>query len=134
MEFSIKLQQLRNASHLTQEQLAEKLFVSRVTISKWEPGRGYPNIESLKLIAKTFDVSIDELLSNEQIIDIAEKQNKNSKKNICSLVFGLLDFLVVLLFILPAFADRTEEYIYIVNLINLKNIRWYMKGRIIWLF
>lgn len=42
-------------------------------------------------------------------------------------MFGLLDFLVVLLFILPAIADRTEEYIYIVNLISLKNISWYTK-------
>ncbi len=127
MEFSTKLIQLRNQAGLTQEQLAEKLFVSRVTISKWESGRGYPSIESLKLIAKTFDVTIDNLLTNEQIINIAEKQNLANKKNMNSLIFGLLDFLSILLFVLPLFANRTDEYIYAVNLINLTNVRIYMK-------
>lgn len=127
MEFSTKLIQLRNQAGLTQEQLAEKLFVSRVTISKWESGRGYPSIESLKLIAKTFDVTIDNLLTNEQIINIAEKQNSANKKNMNSLIFGLLDFLSILLFVLPLFANRTDEYIYAVNLINLTNVRIYMK-------
>lgn len=95
MEFSTKLIQLRNQAGFTQEQLAEKLFVSRVTISKWESGRGYPSIESLKLIAKTFDVTIDNLLTNEQIINIVEKQNLSNKKNLNSLIFGLLDFLSI---------------------------------------
>lgn len=54
MEFNEKLQQLRKKKGLTQEQLAEELFVSRTAISKWESGKGYPNIESLKKISKTF--------------------------------------------------------------------------------
>lgn len=127
MDFSEKLQQLRINSNLTQEQLAEKLFVSRVTISKWESGRGYPNIESLKLIAKTFNISIDELLSNEQLISIAEHQNNSTKKNFCSLVFGFLDFLVLLLFILPIFGNRTENYIYSVSLLKLTVVSLYVK-------
>ena len=48
MEFREKLQELRKQRGLTQEELAEKLFVSRTAISKWESGRGYPNIDSLK--------------------------------------------------------------------------------------
>ena len=51
MEFNEKLQKLRTSEHLTQEELAEKLYVSRTAISKWESGRGYPSIESLKAIA-----------------------------------------------------------------------------------
>jgi transcriptional regulator with XRE-family HTH domain len=47
MEFNEKLQELRKQKGLTQEELAEKLYVSRTAISKWESGRGYPNIESL---------------------------------------------------------------------------------------
>ena len=50
MEFNEKLQQLRTGKNLTQEQLAEQLYVSRTAISKWESGKGYPNIESLKCI------------------------------------------------------------------------------------
>ena len=50
MEFNEKLQKLRKEQNLTQEELAEKLFVSRTAISKWESGRGYPSIDSLKVI------------------------------------------------------------------------------------
>ena len=66
---------------LEQEELAEALFVSRTAISKWESGRGVPNIESLKAISKFFSVSIDELLSGEEILKIADEDNKQ-KENI----------------------------------------------------
>ena len=54
MEFNEKLQELRKQKGLTQEELAVTLFVSRTAVSKWESGRGYPNIESLKTIAEFF--------------------------------------------------------------------------------
>lgn len=75
MEFSEKIQELRNKNKLTQEQFAEKLYVWRTAVSKWESGKGYPSIDSLKYISKTFNISIDELLSIEEIIDIAKKEN-----------------------------------------------------------
>jgi transcriptional regulator with XRE-family HTH domain len=59
MEFNEKLQNLRKQKGLTQDELADLLFVSRTAVSKWESGRGYPNIESLKAIAKLFSVTID---------------------------------------------------------------------------
>lgn len=62
MEFGEKIQKLRNEKKWTQEQLAEKLYVSRTAVSKWESGKGYPNIDSLKDIAKLFNKTIDELL------------------------------------------------------------------------
>ena len=68
MEFHEKLQELRKSRGLTQEELAETLYVSRTAISKWESGRGYPNIESLKEISKYFSVSIDDLLSGEKLL------------------------------------------------------------------
>ncbi len=52
MEFHEKLQELKKQKGLAQEELAEKLYVSRTAISKWESGRGYPNIDSLKEISK----------------------------------------------------------------------------------
>lgn len=58
MEFNEKLQELRKNKGLTQEELAEALYVSRTAISKWESGRGYPSIDSLKEIAKYFSVTI----------------------------------------------------------------------------
>ena len=71
MEFNEKLQSLRKNKGLTQEELAEALFVSRTAISKWESGRGYPSIDSLKEIAKYFSVTIDELLSSDEVLSIA---------------------------------------------------------------
>ena len=71
MEFNEKLQALRKSRGLTQEELAEALFVSRTAISKWESGRGYPSIDSLKEISKYFSVTIDELLTGEKLISIA---------------------------------------------------------------
>jgi len=71
MEFGEKLLELRNSKGITQEELAEALFVSRAAISKWESGRGYPSIDSLKEISRFFSVSIDELLSSEKLVIIA---------------------------------------------------------------
>ena len=65
MEFNEKLQQLRKKKGLTQEELSAALFVSRTAVSKWESGRGYPNIHTIKNIAKIFDLTVDELLSGE---------------------------------------------------------------------
>ena len=76
MEFHEKLQQLRKSRGLTQEELAEALYVSRTAISKWESGRGYPNIDSLKAIAKFFGVTVDELLSSHEVLSIAEEDQK----------------------------------------------------------
>ena len=75
MEFHEKLQELRKSRGLTQEELAEALYVSRTAISKWESGRGYPSIDSLKEISSYFSVTIDDLLSGEKILSIAEKEN-----------------------------------------------------------
>jgi transcriptional regulator with XRE-family HTH domain len=105
MDFSSKLQQLRTNSGLTQEQLAEKLFVSRVTVSKWESGRGYPNIESLKLIARVFSVTIDDLLSSNELIVLVEEQANEVSRNFRSLAFGGLDFMAAFLFVLPFFGN-----------------------------
>ena len=55
MEFNKKLQELRKSRDLTQEELAEALYVSRTAISKWESGRGYPSIDSLKVISRFFN-------------------------------------------------------------------------------
>ena len=75
MEFHEKLQELRKKRGLTQEELAEALYVSRTAISKWESGRGYPSIDSLKEISSYFSVTIDDLLSSEKLLFIAEKEN-----------------------------------------------------------
>ena len=62
-----KIKELRKQNNLTQEELADKLCVSRQAITKWESGLGQPDISNIELIAKLFNVTIDELLSNEKI-------------------------------------------------------------------
>ena len=118
MEFNEKLQELRKNKGLTQEELAENLFVSRTAVSKWESGRGYPSIDSLKEIANYFSVTIDELLSGEKIISIAEKENKSNIQRICDLLFGIVDVFSFMLIILPLYPNPINGYIYSVNLFS----------------
>lgn len=127
MEFHEKLQQLRKKKSLTQEALAEHLHVSRTAVSKWESGRGFPSIESLKAIAKFFDVSLDELLSGEEILNIAESDHKEKRKMIRDLVFGLLDWGMALLLVLPFFGEETDGLIRGISLLSIMSLQPYMK-------
>ena len=127
MEFNEKLQELRKQKSLTQEELAEALYVSRTAISKWESGRGYPNIDSLKAISKYFSVSLDELLSGDEIITIAEEDSKQKEKHFRDVVFGLLDCSVVMFLFLPFFGQRMNNVIQGVSLLSLTEIESYVK-------
>ena len=127
MEFNEKLQELRKQKSLTQEELAEKLYVSRTAISKWESGRGYPNIESLKAIARFFSVTVDELLSSDEILTIAEEDHKRSERHFRDLSFGLFDTCMLLLLFLPLFAEKGEETVHIASLLDLGGVSSYLK-------
>ena len=127
MEFGEKIQKLRNQNKWTQEQLAEKLYVSRTAVSKWESGKGYPSIDLLKDIAKLFNKTIDELLSSEQIIDIAKNENISNMKRANNLIYGLLDIISILFIFLPLYAQKTENFVYSVSLINTNDINSIIK-------
>ena len=122
MEFNEKLQELRKKRGMTQEELADILHVSRTAVSKWESGRGYPNIESLKDISKFFSVSIDDLLSGEKLLSIAENENKTNIKRTYDLLYGIVDLLSFVLIILPIFPNTVDGFIYSVSLINYREI------------
>lgn len=113
MEFYEKLQELRKSRGLTQEELAEALYVSRTAVSKWESGRGYPSIDSLKDISSYFSVSIDELLSGEKLLSIAERENKSNMQNLCDMLIGILDLLSVTLIVLPLYPNPIDGYIFL---------------------
>lgn len=122
MELNIKIQELRKQKGITQEELAQALYVSRTAVSKWESGRGYPNIDSLKAIAKYFSVSIDDLLCGEEILTLAEEDSKQKRSHLCDLLFGLLDLSVVLLLFLPFFGQRMNGTVESVSLIALASV------------
>lgn len=118
MEFNEKLQQLRKEKKLTQEQLAEQLYVSRTAVSKWESGKGYPNIESLKSISKLYGVSIDDLLSGEELIDLAKSENRSNVTKVTGLMVALLDILAVGFIFLPLYGIKDGEVYRSVSLIQ----------------
>lgn len=122
MEFCEKLQELRKKMGLTQEELAEALYVSRTAVSKWESGRGYPSIDSLKDISKFFSVSIDDLLSGEKLLSIAEKENKSNIRNMCDLLFGIVDLFSIILIVLPLYPNTIDGFVYSVNLLNYTQV------------
>ena len=80
MTFGEKLKKIRCDNELTQEQLAEKIFVTRTAISKWETDRGYPSIDSLKQLSNLFHITIDELISDDDIENKKLLDEKNAKK------------------------------------------------------
>ena len=128
MEFHEKLQELRKQKGLTQEELAESLYVSRTAISKWESGRGYPNIDSLKAISKFFSVTIDELLSGEEVLTIAEENQKQKEAYLRDMVFGLLDLSAAIVFFVPFFGQKADGYVQAISLLFLTEIAPYLKA------
>lgn len=127
MEFNEKLLELRKQKGLTQEELAASVYVSRTAISKWESGRGYPNIDSLKAIAKFFGVTMDDLLSGDELLTIAETDNKQKEKHVRDLVFGLLDVGTAMFFFLPFFGQKANGDIQAVSLLSLVGIEPYLQ-------
>lgn len=127
MEFSEKLHELRRQKGLTQEELASLLYVSRTAVSKWESGRGYPSIDSLKAISAFFSVSIDDLLSGDALVSIAEEDNRQKAAYLRSLISGLLDAGTILLFFLPLFAQTEGGAVRAVSLLAFTAVQPYLR-------
>ncbi|MBH0156325.1 helix-turn-helix transcriptional regulator [Fictibacillus sp. 5RED26] len=94
MVFGEKLKSVRKARGWSQEELAEKLFVSRQSVSKWENGQNYPSIEVIIKLSDLFEVTIDELLRTDE--ELKEKVIKDSKQ----LAHPKLKFLFDVVFLL----------------------------------
>ena len=108
MEFKENLKQLRMKNGLTQAQLAEKLFVSRSTVAKWENGLGLPNPEAMAALEKLFDISASELATKEPEHVIVEKNQK--LRIIGEIVFwSIISCLLIAMFYLP-FAIHKGNY------------------------
>ena len=92
MDFDKKIIELRKQNNLTQEDLAEKLNVSRQTVSNWETSKCYPDIETLVIISNKFNVSLDVLIKEnvKMIKDIDKKVRINKKLKYSVLILILL--------------------------------------------
>ena len=128
MEFHENLQELRKQKGLTQEELAAALYVSRTAVSKWESGRGYPNIDSLKMIASYFRVTVDALLSGDELLTLAEEDTKQKESGLRDLVCGLLDISVAMVLFLPLFGQESDGMIQAVSLLSLSGISPWLKA------
>lgn len=128
MEFFEKLQQLRKQKGITQEELAQSIYVSRTAISKWESGRGYPCIDSLRAIAQYFSISVDELLSTDELLTVAKEDGRRRERRIRDRIFASLDLSAAALLFLPLFADRTEETVRSVSL-----FAWSLQSTLLWI-
>lgn len=80
MDFSEKLLTLRKAKDLTQEQLAERLNVSRQSVSKWESGQAVPEPDKIVVLSAVFDVTTDYLLKSSEIDDLSVKTEMLEKQ------------------------------------------------------
>ncbi len=109
MEFCEKLQELRKNMTMTQEELAEALYVSRTAISKWESGRGYPSIDSLKEISRFFGVTIDELICADEMVSMAENEKREYIHRYVSLICSILDIFYALLLFIPMFGNGIRD-------------------------
>lgn len=98
MNIGDKLVELRKKKGLSQEDLAEKLNVTRQTISKWELNETSPNISQAKEISRLFNVSLDELVSNNINDILITKINKNDKSLKVIMSFNIV-MLILLLFV-----------------------------------
>lgn len=105
MEFHEKLKQLRSSRSMTQEQLAQALFVSRTAISKWESGRGWPSIDSLKAISRYFSISIDDLICADEVLQAAQTDKEEALGRFRTQICAALDVLTAVLLVLPVFGN-----------------------------
>lgn len=119
MNLSDNLKRIRKENNLSQEQLADKLGVSRQSVSKWESGVAYPEMDKVLQLCKMFNLNIDELL-NQDLKEVNE--NKQKKNNINKLIDDILDYITktIDLFISMKFKDKVKcifEQIIIIGVI-----------------
>ena len=99
MEFGEKLRQSREAKGMTQQKLADRLFVTRQAVSRWECGARYPDLMTAKCISDILEVSMDELLSGDEFREYSEKQpimESGRAGKMQTLLYGVLSVLVFL--------------------------------------
>ena len=106
MELGNRIKELRKAQNINQDELAEKLFVSRQTISNWENDKSYPDIQSVLLLSEIFNVSVDQLLKGdvEKMERIITEQTHADINKMNTYAVGMLISIIALLISTPVLA------------------------------
>ena len=100
MEISTQIKKYRNSMGISQEELAEKIYVNRQTISNRETGRNYPDIHSLLLLSSLFNVSLDQLIKGDvKVMKEEIRETEIKKLNRCGGSYGALLAATVLLLV-----------------------------------
>ena len=108
--------------------LSSGLFYIYKAVALWLwAGKGYPSLDSLKGISSFFSVTIDELLSGEKLISIAEKENRSNLQNICNLLTGIVDVFSFMLIVLPLYPKHMGEAVLAVNLFSYSETAVFIK-------
>ncbi|MDE7107479.1 MAG: helix-turn-helix domain-containing protein, partial [Clostridiales bacterium] len=97
MEFKDRLKQYRQDNNLTQDELAEKLFISRQAVSKYETGRGYPAIDVMTELSRLMGISIDELISKEELAKQTIYTGQEVRKNKRNIIIAISMIIVVII-------------------------------------
>ena len=114
MDISNQIKTRREAMGLSQEQLAEKLYVSRQTISNWERDKTYPDVQSLLMLSVLFDTSIDTLVKGD--VTVMEEAVERDRKRLGTRMLWLAVLIIALLVLAfalilsPAFAWMEEAW------------------------
>lgn len=106
--FSEKLKELRKSKNITQEELADKIFVSRSAIARWESDKGIPSDVNLQSLCKFFDVGNSYFLDTEDYKNELKRVNEESKKKNISLLFILLTLVFFCVSFIPIFYYRFD--------------------------
>ena len=114
-----KILKMRKEHNLSQEQLAEKLNVSRQTISNWENGKFYPDIDGLVNLSKCFNVSLDNLLSNDdKVLDYLKESTDIVKSNRNVLNAIILNIVLIVVFVIMGIVFEQSAFIVIIILFH----------------
>lgn len=99
VEFGEQLRRVREEKGMTQQSLAEQLYVTRQAVSRWECGDRYPDLLTTKKISQILEVSLDDLLSGKEMEKVVERNPVIEKKSVNNIMIALYAFVVISFFI-----------------------------------
>lgn len=103
MSLGEKIRDCRKQQNLSQEQLAKRLHVSRQAVTKWETGRGFPDIENLIALSDEFGLSLDELIKNDLSVQKKIVADSRTKKRHLLVILYLISLIVFFVYFAIAY-------------------------------